>query len=929
MSRLLLAWRQLRADAGPLATLALVLFATTALAAGLPRWLAEVDDRAVVSAVADSVPGDVLGTKTRSENLAGVDVIAGLQHDTATIQNSFDPALTRVLGSPVATLQTPDMRVAAIDGVPEPFGAPRKTLIGEIVVTENEVIRFTDGAAPTAGSTVAGPFAYFGEQYDSPDVELAQTEVGLSTECAHYLGLTVGQTVAVRSQSQPLLLQVSGIFEPIDPGAYVWKRNRGLVTPTLETGPAGITGVTCNMWLTGDSLATLASAFNAVPPGGLQPPFPSTFARQWQLPVIADRIHSSDVGALMRALDRAETSRVATPPDFVKISTSVQNPLRTFLAQQTASHAVIAVGTAGALLIAVTVLALAAVLVVSRRRTALVLARARGASVGQILGVVALEGLIAAGAAGAAGWWLATKLIASRAPSNLGPRLVIGLVAAAVIALVATTWWTVRHGASGQRENVGATQRSPRRAAVEIALVLLAVAGVVLLRQRGFSASVVGAQVDPLLVAAPILVAAAVAVLALRAYPWPLRLLGRAAASRPGAVGFLGLARAARTGAASVAPLLALLVATSFAVFGSVVQHSVSTEQSLVAWAQVGAHLRVDGTDFNPETDVPRIAEAAGVPTSEVLGVRRMQSALVDNVGATGQRFDLLLLDPQAYADFVKGTPVDATAEIALADAPPTVESVVPAIVSPAMQRKLADSSQTGQFLLPGARAEMDPVAVTDEFPSMPPTGLWAIARTTDADVVADLPYWPTMLFIDAPNADADAVTAAVQETQPFSVVRSRAAVYADLADAPLIAATSEAFAGTAIVAAAFCVLTVILGLVVTAATRARFLAYVRTVGVGRRQARSLVAMEVVPLATLAVAVGLVLGVVVPGLLLPSIDLRPFTGGTALPPVRVPPLPVLGLGAGLLLVVAIAVFGVAAVDRRRGLGGMLRLGEDR
>jgi putative ABC transport system permease protein len=378
-----------------------------------------------------------------------------------------------------------------------------------------------------------------------------------------------------------------------------------------------------------------------------------------------------------------------------------------------------------------------------------------------------------------------------------------------------------------------------------------------------------------------------------------------------------------------VAPLLALLGATSFAVFGSVVQHSVAAEQSEVAWDRVGAQLRVDGTDFDPETDVPRIADAAGVPASSVVGVRRMQSALVDEAGATGLRFDLLLLDPEAYADFVAGTPVDASAERALAAAPATVETVVPAIVSPAMQRKLADSSQTGQFLLPAERATMDPVAVTDQFPGMATTGLWAIARTTDADVVTDLPYWPTILLIDAPNADEAAVTAAVRETQPFSIVTTRATVYADLADAPLISATSEAFAGTAVVAAAFCVLTVILGLVVTATTRARFLAYVRTVGVGRRQARSLVAMEVVPLATLAVAVGVLLGVLVPGLLMPSIDLRPFTGGAALPPVRIPRLPVLALGAGLLLVVAIAVFAVAAADRRRGLGGMLRLGEDR
>jgi putative ABC transport system permease protein len=66
---------------------------------------------------------------------------------------------------------------------------------------------------------------------------------------------------------------------------------------------------------------------------------------------------------------------------------------------------------------------------------------------------------------------------------------------------------------------------------------------------------------------------------------------------------------------------------------------------------------------------------------------------------------------------------------------------------------------------------------------------------------------------------------------------------------------------------------------------------------------------------------------VLPRLLGPAIDLRPYTGGS---PVThyVPDLPqAAGLAGGLLVFAGLAVFIDAVTAARRGLGGVLRIGE--
>jgi ABC-type lipoprotein export system ATPase subunit len=117
----------------------------------------------------------------------------------------------------------------------------------------------------------------------------------------------------------------------------------------------------------------------------------------------------------------------------------------------------------------------------------------------------------------------------------------------------------------------------------------------------------------------PLLLAAALIII--RCYPYPLRLVVRLAARRRAAVPFLGLTRAARAGSVSVLPVLILLPALAVSVFASVVSGGIADAQRLASWQQAGAPLRllrrdVVGFVFQSFGLIPVLsaAENVGVP---------------------------------------------------------------------------------------------------------------------------------------------------------------------------------------------------------------------------------------------------------------------------------------------------------------------------
>ena len=222
------------------------------------------------------------------------------------------------------------------------------------------------------------------------------------------------------------------------------------------------------------------------------------------------------------------------------LTSGLETSLGRYTNQQSAVAALLAVVQAGVLATLLGLIALAAGLVVDRRRAEFALIRARGGAAATIGGRLLAETLLVVPAAVLAGW-LAGALLPGRAPAHGWlPLLAVAAVATLTAPVLATV--TQRHPAfAGRRRDLTRSRPSARRLIGEAFVVLLAVLGVLLVRRRGLAAS---DGVDPYLVVVPVLLAVAVALVVLRLLPWPLRLAGRLAARARGAVPFLGLAGA-------------------------------------------------------------------------------------------------------------------------------------------------------------------------------------------------------------------------------------------------------------------------------------------------------------------------------------------------------------------------------------------------
>jgi putative ABC transport system permease protein len=120
----------------------------------------------------------------------------------------------------------------------------------------------------------------------------------------------------------------------------------------------------------------------------------------------------------------------------------------------------------------------------------------------------------------------------------------------------------------------------------------------------------------------------------------------------------------------------------------------------------------------------------------------------------------------------------------------------------------------------------------------------------------------------------------------------------------------------------------VALFLLLTGQARVRLLATLRSLGMGRRQTRAVAALELAPLVVLSVLAGIAVGIGLAHLLIPAVDLVPFTGGFISPDPVVSPTFLAVLVVAVLGVVAAALLGVTALANRRRAGDLLRTGAD-
>ncbi|MGW0534387.1 hypothetical protein [Streptomyces sp. NPDC003032] len=582
---------------------------------------------------------------------------------------------------------------------------------------------------------------------------------------------------------------------------------------------------------------------------------------------------------------------------------------------------VISFASASLLGVGIAAVVVTSLLVVRRRLDADRLLRARGASAsGVALGrAVWSAPAVALGFGGGC-------VVAGAVPGS-SPAYRHGLVVAVLcwLLLPALTWGAVRDRAVLRDR---APRRAGRRLVAEAVVLLLAAAGVVALRARGTEGA---AGPDPLLAAVPVLLGLAAVAVLVRCYPWPVRLVARWSARGRGIVMLVALSRAAKEAPARGLALLVLVVTLSGAVFGGLVSGTLTEgRRSAAAW-QVGADASFLGAGRDPGM-AERLARARGV--RETVAVRQLR---VDPVSGTdGGRYGISSLIGVDAVKLRKAAR-DSAAARALTRAGLTRGG------GGADIRVLASEGHAGDLLTFTRHGQEVRLRVVGPLPEDvgrdralgPVRGATEarqrllLADNRDLKTFAVPEYEESVLLLYGERLDAEALRSLVPRAAPGAAtgeLRIRAEEQAEAEDDGLIGAVSTAYTACTALAVLLALTALVLELLLSAPARGHTAAHLRTLGLGGRATSALHLLQLLPMVLAAVAGGVALGLTLPALLGPALDLREFTGGPTAPDRRVDALFTAALGAGLCLLVAAAVAVETWLGRRRGLGAVLRLG---
>jgi putative ABC transport system permease protein len=794
--------------------------------------------------------------------------------------------------------------------------APRR-LAGPDLAAKNLLVDLSLRVAPgieEAGRLVDGRWP------EDDRAEGEPVQMALSEKVARRFNLRVGSRLVLRPTGPdgPQVVTpvtVVGVFAPTDPADGIWAGLPSLlevIEPPGDAQPFVGVGVVGAAALDGQAAAGLPVRFT------------------WRYRMGTDGVSFLHLTETIDSLQRM-TREVPAGRTLVQ---GADIPLREFAAAVGSARTVLAVIGAGVLATLAGLTTLAAVLAVRRRRDEFVLLRARGgaATVGarRTLAESALVILPAA---------VLGSLLGTLVPGPVGntaPPLV-GAAVLLVLALPVTTLFASPAGGVARRDLVR-LRPSARRVTVEAFLLLLAGLAVVLLRRRGLTLG----EVDPLLVSVPVLLAVAAAVLALRAYPWPLRLVSRLAARTRGSVAFLGTARAGRSAAAT--PLVVVVLAVATAAFCAVLAGGIEASRDRYASRTVPGDALITGDRLAPDTGA-HLERLPGVRASAAVLDEPAQRVATDTAGTAARMgpAHVLVVDGPALDRLTRSAGVDVPVPAALL-APAGRSGPLPAVVSPAVAADLAEAGladsafvtvqgQRYEFRV-ADRAETFPLlrAETDRFVVLP----WQALPSRAADPV------PTGFLVAGDDLDVDALRRAGDEGQsryqtggavtggerPRGVdVLTWADTRRRLGDGGANGVLAFGFVAGAAGGTVLGLLAIAFTVLAGARARGQVLSRLRTLGLSRRQWRGLLLVELAPLVGVSVLTGALVGTILPLLLTPVLGLSAFTGGV---PVQVAFEP--GLVAGVVLLAAVALGFAVAVEtlnnRRMRLGEVLRLGEE-
>lgn len=931
-----LLWRQFGSERGASVAIAGVVLVVSFLAAAAPRAL-EVMTGDELAGTVSSIPGPVrdlngnllslppLGQGQQGPVYDDPALDAGWGTFTSTLRQVREdvPLPARdLLGEPQFAVNTAPIATSGIPVVPfEPTG--RILLLGDPLVKDRVTITEGEWAKPADPSLVANPENGETERADPPSIyEPGSTiplEIVLSGATAERMLWEVGEERIIPIGPQGwIAVKVTGLFEAVDAADDYWQH-----TPTTleadyfddgNSRPVATGGafVAPEGWVTVSQL--IADTFTL-----------RAQTRMW-FPMDGSALTGSTAETVLGQL-RAVTSKAIPVGESgdglesprARFSTGIVDALSTIIARSSATTSVLLMATAGPLGVSIAVMALAGRLVAERRRPTLALIAARGGSNAQLRSVLALEGLVLGLPMAVLGIIAAILLVPARAaPASYVLPALIGLAPAVLFAIAAAP------GSLRQvRSDLGQRPRGRRRLIVELVAVLLAATSVTLLVSRGTQGSPT-AGVDPLLVATPLLLSLAACVVVLRFYPLPLAAIERALRARRGVVGFVGAARALRDPVAGLAPVLAMVVAVSVAVFSGAMFATLTGGVDSAAESTVGGDLRARGPVFTDE-QLEQVKESPGVRDAALLYNAGTYSIVI---GRQATPVTVILADTTALAAVQQGL-ADAAPHLPALSEPGTGGSV-PIVLSANLASELrAEIDEAGdQLTIDGEKVEI--IGSSGRIAGADVPHDWVYADAAFAETITTGRFLPRLLITTFENgADAAAIAEAVETAAGTVVtVSTRAQAAEGIRSSAFVSGLQLALAGVLVLVGLLCAVAIVLVSTINTRSRSRLLAILRTMGLSRQQSTALVGWELAPTAITAFVGGSLLGVALPAIVLAGVDLRPFTGGAAQPALVVDPV----ITAAVLGVFALIVAGssvVAALGSRNAhLATALRSGDE-
>ena len=921
MASIVMAIRRFRDGRAAVAGLAVLVLVSAICAAAAPRLL----DRAAN----DALRGEIRSATAFQRNIQllqerryetdGDELPGGVVAAGKELEARMPAGIQALIGSRNYVID--GLRWAIENDTPDPSFLRMRIQEGAL-----ERITMVEGRAPTATTR-----SMTSERLDAEGVpfEIEVVEAVLSVDSLKAIGLAVGDTIMLHPDSTDRLVgrggpnvlgavDIVGAFEVRDPADPYWLDDMALVRPLIRRTGGDTQFLDETALLAPEEYQILLDTPFS------HPPLRYTF----RYFIDQDRLEASAAGPLISDLRRLDGLYSSASGNAVETGTSLQSGLLRLLeaeqARWSSAVAVLTVVGLGPLTVGTAALALIGSLVMRRRRAALALGRARGASAGQLIGAVGLEGLALS---------VPPAILAAIVAAAILPAGPTGLtIAGAAAVAILTTLLLVAAGAPvavaaprGPGRDATIVRRpSPRRIAMEGFIVILAIAGAALLRERGVAgASSAGALAgaDPFIAAVPALAGIAAGIVAVRLLPLPMLVLSTLAAIRRDLVPVLALRRVTRGG--SSGPVLIVLLATAtIGTFSAATLVYLDRAAEAVAWRQVGAPYRISGNGplpltFDPSTVAGVEASAGSTSIASVLASRYLPLTLV-------------ALDAADYESVVGGTPGDPRLPAEMLAPTIAPGQPIPTIVSPQLTAGSQGVGVGGTFnlVVEGYPLAFKIVEVRDSFPSLDPAATFALVSRDQLRSLRNgggLRSTTTYYVRAADDAAATLRQAVSAQASAFSV-ESRAERTTAIRSSPVVQSLVAGVAAAALVAFAYAALAVSAALALAGAARAIEVAHLRTLGLTRREALGLLIVEHGPTIVVAFVVGVGLGLGLFALLRPGLGLAALTGAAIDVSIGIEPAHLLLLLIAISLIVAVGIGLGAALQRGAAPAAAVRRG---